>query len=148
MDGPCTAIEQYFNHLIKMRLVSQIVVSDTQGDTTVACLSSTAPVDDTNSSAPKDEYMTVDPGVESNVVISGARCFQNMDQLNLGTPFYINFQYRDSVVVQAVDGCCILTLIGSRSQGHFVGCLLALLHQIRASVVYQELLTKTQECFQ
>nr|CCD15384.1 unnamed protein product [Trypanosoma congolense IL3000] len=145
-SAPGTAIEQYFNELIKMGLLTQVIVSDTRGDTTVACLGSVEHEEVVGSSS-EEAYGVCDNVMESNVAISGARCFQNMDQLDLGLPSYISFQYYDNVVVQTLDGCCMLTLIGCRSQGHFVGGLLSLLDQIRSCEVYRELLAKTQACY-
>ncbi|SCU71936.1 uncharacterized protein TEOVI_000351800 [Trypanosoma equiperdum] len=147
MDVPGTAIEQYFNQLIQMRLLTQVIVSDTRGDTTVACLMGLEHGGDAVVSSSEDTYGVAESVMESNVALSGARCFQNLDQLNLGVPLYVSFQYHDDVVVQTLDGCCMLTLIGSRSQGHFVGGLLTLLDQIRSCEAYQELLTQTQLCF-
>lgn len=87
--------------------------------------------------------------MESNVTLSGARCFQNLEQLQLGVPAYIATQYHDAVVVQVMEsGGCILTLIGSRSKGHCTGGLLTLLPEIRSSSVYVELLQKVEVCTQ
>ncbi|KEG07631.1 hypothetical protein DQ04_09231030 [Trypanosoma grayi] len=146
MEGPGTAIEQYFNRLIDMRLLTQVVVSDRQGNTIVACFGTPQLAEVGDDVANGDAYAAEDQMMESNVVLSGARCFQSMEQLRLDVPSYISLQYHDDVVVQSLDGCCMLTLIGCRSHGHFVGGLLVLLGQIRASGIYQELLEKTQEC--
>ncbi|RNF27280.1 uncharacterized protein Tco025E_00471 [Trypanosoma conorhini] len=149
MEGPVTAVEQYFNQLINLRLLTQVVVSDRQGNTIMACFGSPKLPEGQEGAAHDASYGGDDDlTIESNVVLSGARCFQNLEQLQLGVPAYISLQYHDATVVQALDGCCMLTLIGCRSQGHFVGGLLVLLPQIRSTEVYQELLSKTQECFQ
>ncbi|EAN86753.1 hypothetical protein C3747_4g3547c [Trypanosoma cruzi] len=149
MEGPVTAVEQYFNQLINMRLLTQVVVSDRQGNTIMACFGSSKQPEGQEGAA-NDGTSGVDDDltIESNVVLSGAHCFQNLEQLQLGIPSYISLQYHDATVVQSLDGCCMLTLIGCRSQGHFVGGLLVLLPQIRATPAYRELLEKTQECFQ
>ncbi|KAH9598529.1 hypothetical protein LSM04_002509 [Trypanosoma melophagium] len=149
MEGPAAAIEQYFNQLINMRLLTQVVVSDRQGNSIVACTGDSQIPEDNEGATNEDAYNTEDDFIVSNVVVSGARCFQNFEQLQLGSPEYISLQYHDNTVVQILDGeCCMLTLIGARSQGHYVGGLLVLLPQIRATAAYQELLEKTQECFQ
>lgn len=150
MDAPSTAIEQYFNQLINMRLLSQVVVSDRQGNTIVACFGNSS-LDATQSNSnplPSASLGEEEVMMESNVVLSGARCFQNLEQLQAGTPSYISAQYHDAVVVQTMNRNCLLTLVGSRAQGHFVGGLLSLLPQIRATPVYVELENKVEECFQ
>lgn len=160
MDSPGTAIEQFFNHLIHMRLLSQVVLSDRQGNTILTCF---GPPPLSVIPSPSDQldggYGTPDGDItadglgdeegpmESNVVLSGARCFQSMDQLHLGQPAYISAQYHDAVVVQSLEKCCLLTLIGTRSHGHCVGGLLGLLPQIRRSPVYAELVAKVEDCF-
>ncbi|ORC87634.1 uncharacterized protein TM35_000212400 [Trypanosoma theileri] len=149
MEAPATAIEQYFNQLIHMRLLTQVVVSDRHGNSIVACTGDSQMPEDSEVATNEDVYNNDDDFIVSNVVISGARCFQNFEQLQLGSPEYISLQYHDNTVVQILDGeCCMLTLIGARSQGHCVGGLLVLLPQIRATEAYQELLKKTEECFQ
>lgn len=168
-----TAIEQYFNQLINMRLLTQIVISDRQGNTILTCFGhadgdqggATSDVGrkDQNSSGRNSNahsgHMSVSmtsasPGqteeeiwVESNVVLSAARCFQNLEQLALGTPRYISAQYHNAVVVQTVDRSCLISLVGSRAHGHCIGGLLSVLSQIRNTSVYNELAVKVQECF-
>jgi len=158
MEPPGTAIEQYLNHLIHMRLLSQAVVSDRQGNTVLACFGAQpahSPDADggdnmRNSGAVLDAQQEEEElPMESNVTLSGARCFQNLEQLQLGTPNYIATQYHDAVVVQVVEkGGCILTLIGNRSKGHYTGGLMTLLPQIRSTIVYVELLQKVEMCTQ
>ncbi|KPA86775.1 hypothetical protein ABB37_00842 [Leptomonas pyrrhocoris] len=157
MDAPGTALEQYFNQLIHMRLLAQVVVSDKQGNTILACFGSPdstmndgAGAGDGNNhngggeGQDEEEWQT-----ESNVTVSGARYFQNLEQLQLGTPTYITAQYHDAVVVQLMEpGGCILTLIGSRAKGQFTGGLLSLVPQIRRTTVYTELLRKVEDCMQ
>lgn len=152
MDVLGTAIEQYFNQLIHLRMLSQVVVSDRQGNTVLACF---GPTPGGNGLGPSgasgsamDEMEDDSMPIESNVVLSGARCFQHLDQLGLGVPGFISSQYHDAAVVQAVDGSVMLTLIGNRSQGHAVGGLIALIPQIKKAVSYQELLQKVEECYQ
>ncbi|CCW70200.1 unnamed protein product [Phytomonas sp. Hart1] len=185
-NAPGTAIEQYLNQLIQMGLVSQLVLSDRQGNTILSCFGPTPSVpakttDEflrgassnlTSSAMPNPPLpygggrsgkgMTLEPStedltnaaaeeampIESNVVLSGARCFQNLEQLQLGVPLYISAQYHDAVVVQALDKCAFLTLIGYRSQGHCIGGLLTLIPQIRESSVYHEIAAKLEKCFQ
>lgn len=149
MDGPRTAVEQYFNQLIHMRLLTQVVVSDKQGNTVLACFGPpTAAVQDGDGNA-LDDGQEEEPPMESNVTLSGARYFQNLEQLQLGTPSYITAQYHDAMVVQLMEpGGCILTLIGSRAKGHFTGGLLSLVPQIHRTTVYTELLRKVEECVQ
>ncbi|CAD2215427.1 hypothetical protein, conserved [Angomonas deanei] len=153
-----TAIEQYLNQLINLLLVSQVVISDKQGNTVLACFGSseksciTLPdrkgphAGEKTLDKPDDNADTADM-MESNVVLSGSRSFQVMDQLRIPTPRYILSQYHDAVVVQTLDQHCLLTLIGHRSEGHFAGGLLALLPQIRATPAYQEIIHKVSECF-
>lgn len=146
MEAACTAVEQYFNQLIYMRLLSQVVISDKQGDTVFFCCGPPAAMmgDADAANDGQDEEM-----MESNVTLSGARCFQNLEQLQLGTPTYITAQYHDAVVVQVMEpDTCILTLVGSRAKGHFTGGLLSLVEQIRANPVYSDMLQKVEECVQ
>ncbi|CCW64108.1 unnamed protein product [Phytomonas sp. EM1] len=183
---PGTAIEQYFNQLIQMGLVSQLVLSDRQGNTILSCFGLTPAAPTKTEGIPKrgslnnmmssampnppptyggarnrkdvpveasEEDVTntaaeEDMPMESNVVLSGARCFQNLEQLQLGVPLYVSAQYHDAVVVQALDKSCFLTLIGYRSQGHCVGGLLVLIPQIQKSTVYHEIIAKVEKCFQ
>lgn len=141
MDAPGTAVEQYFNQLIHMRLLTQVVVSDKQGNTILACFGAPPAA----GSDGQDEELLM----ESNVTVSGARYFQNLEQLQLGTPTYITAQYHDAAVVQLMEACgAMLTLIGSRAKGHFTGGLLSLVPQIRRTPVYMELLRKVEECTQ
>ena len=143
MEGPGTAVEQYFNQLIHMRLLSQVVVSDKQGNTILACFG--PPASFMNDGDGQEEELPM----ESNVALSGARDFQNLEQLQLGTPTYITAQYHDAVVVQLMEpGGCILTLLGSRAKGHFTGGLLSLVPQIHRTAVYAELLRKVEDCMQ
>ncbi|KPI85057.1 hypothetical protein ABL78_5895 [Leptomonas seymouri] len=155
MEAPGTAVEQYFNQLIHMRLLTQVVVSDKQGDTILACFEPPAQMmnDSDGTGEGNNNGGSVDGQeeelMESNVTVSGARYFQNLEQLQLGTPAYITAQYHDAVVVQLMEpGGCILTLIGSRAMGHFAGGLLALVPQIHRTTVYTELLQKVEEFVQ
>lgn len=163
MDAPGTAIEQYFNHLIHMQLLSQVIISDRQGNTILACFGHSPGRDGAGGSAAAaastaggygsggaagDDGTEEDMLMESNVALSGARCYQNLDQLQLGVPSYISAQYHDGVVVQTLDRNCLLSLIGSRSKGHYVGGLLALLPQIQSTDVYREIVEKVDGCFQ
>ncbi|KAG5476628.1 hypothetical protein CUR178_03801 [Leishmania enriettii] len=144
MDAPGTAVEQYFNQLIHMRLLTQVVVSDKQGNTILACFGTPGTAGGGSGGGQEDELP-----MESNVVVSGARYFQNLEQLRLGIPTCVTAQYHDAVVVQRMEsGGAILTLIGSRAKGHFTGGLLSLVPQIHSTAVYAELLEKVEECTQ
>lgn len=152
MEAPGTAIEQCFNQLIQLRLLSQVVISDKLGSTILACFGPTGNSGGGGSDAAsgsgtetiEDDAMPI----ESNVVLSGARCYQHLEQLGLGQPSFISAQYHDAMVVQTVNRSVLLTLIGHRSQGHTVGGLLALIPQMEGVAVYQELLRKVEECYQ
>ncbi|AIN99169.1 hypothetical protein LPMP_260550 [Leishmania panamensis] len=150
MDAPGTAVEQYFNQLIHMRLLTQVVVSDKQGNTILACFGTPGSMGgDVNGISGSGDGQEGEPPMESNVTVSGARYFQNLEQLQLGTPTYITAQYHDAVVVQLMEsGGSILTLIGSRARGHCTGGLLSLVPQIHSTAVYTELLRKVEECVQ
>ncbi|KAG5476360.1 hypothetical protein LSCM1_04062 [Leishmania martiniquensis] len=150
MDAPGTAVEQYFNQLIHMRLLTQVVVSDKQGNTILACFGTPGMVSGgTGGASGSGDGQEDELPIESNVAVSGARYFQNLEQLRLGTPTHITAQYHDAVVVQLMEsGGVILTLIGSRAKGHFTGGLLSLVPQIHSAAVYTELLQKVEECTQ
>jgi hypothetical protein len=154
MDSPGTAVEQYFNELIHMCLLTQVVVSDKQGNTVLACFGPPASAlddgdDGVGGGNGAGDVQEEELQTESNVTLSGARYFQNLEQLRLGTPTYITAQYHDAVVVQLMEpGGCILTLIGSRAKGHFTGGLLSLVPQIHRTKVYTELLRKVEDCVQ
>ncbi|AYU79656.1 hypothetical protein conserved [Leishmania donovani] len=150
MDAPGTAVEQYFNQLIHMCLLTQVVVSDKQGNTILACFGTPGAMGgDVNGVSGSGDGQEDELPMESNVTVSGARYFQNLEQLQLGTPTYITAQYHDAVVVQLMEpGGSILTLIGSRAKGHFTGGLLSLVPQIHSTAVYTELLRKVEECTQ
>lgn len=140
-EVPITAIEQYFNRLIDMQLLSQVVITDKEGCTIIGCFGPFADGEDLSSIA-EDEIR------ESNVVLSSARCFQNLEQLSLGTPEYISAQYHDAIVLQTQEQNTLLTLIGYRSKGHCLGDLLALLPQIRSNTSFQELMQTVGELLQ
>ncbi|GET89415.1 hypothetical protein, conserved [Leishmania tarentolae] len=150
MDTPSTAVEQYFNQLIHMCLLTQVVVSDKQGNTILACFGTPGAMGGgVNGGSGSGDGQEDELPMESNVTVSGARYFQNLEQLQLGTPTYITTQYHDAVVVQLMEpGGSILTLIGSRAKGHFTGGLLSLVPQIHNTAVYTELLRKVEECTQ
>ncbi|KAK7201178.1 hypothetical protein NESM_000179200 [Novymonas esmeraldas] len=147
MDPPGTAIEQYFNQLIHMRLLTQVVVSDKEGNTILACFGVPGSTD--GGEGRSDGQEEEDMPMESNVTVSAARYFSNLDQLQLGVPSYITAQYHDAVVVQVKEpGGAILSLLGSRAKGHFTGGLLALVPQIHSTSVYKELLRMVEKCTQ
>ncbi|EPY26874.1 hypothetical protein STCU_01898 [Strigomonas culicis] len=153
MEEPSTAqplILQYYNRLINMRLLSQVVVSDKQGKTILCCFGEPQPSRsdaDSELSGGGGNDGEEDMPIESNVVLSGVSTFQMLDQLHLGAPKYISAQYRDTVVVQTMDDTVMLTLIGHRSQGHFVGGLLALLPQMKSNRAYEDLINQVKACF-
>lgn len=117
-------LEQYLMHLRHLNVVKQVIVSDTQGNTIICAL------DDVGC----DEKEST--SYESNVVLSGARFFTILDHLSLGVPSYIHSQFHDAVVVQSLDRACLLTLIGSRAEGHCVGSLLSVMSQLKQSELW------------
>lgn len=134
-----SALEQYFTHFVHLCLVKQIIISDCHGNSILSILED--PVDDTNV-----EQADFSASQESNVTLSGARFFASLDQMEMGTPAFIHAQFHNAVVVQLMEGNCLLTVIGARSQGHCVGGILSVAEQIKKSSVYQLALKDIAAC--
>eukprot|EP00796_Vickermania_ingenoplastis_P009179 gene9179-6456_t len=128
-----SALEQYFQHLQQLNLLSQALISDGQGATILAVH------DGTNAMNEEAENM------ESNVALSGVRLFSSLDQLELGRPAYIHAQFHDSVVVHMMEGNIMLTVIGNRSLGHCAGSMISIAKQICAATVYQDALAECKQ---
>lgn len=128
-DDELSALEQYLGHLRHLNRFTDVILSDHHGNTIFSVLDD--PEEDDNR-----EYTSL----ESNVVISGAKLFTSLDQLELGKPRYIQAQFHNAVVVQALDGIFMITVIGMRSKGHCSGSLICAVDLIRSSEVFRNAL--------
>jgi hypothetical protein len=131
MAESVTTIELYFDQLIGAREITQVLITDLQGRLILSRPSGAgaAPQGDGDD---RQQHAVDLP--ESNVVVSGARAITSLEGLKLGTPQYISIQFHDSMGVQFVEGSCIVTLVGARSEDQCMGGLIALAQHMRSSV--------------
>lgn len=126
-----TPIELYFDQLIGAREVTQVLITDMQGKLILTRSGGAAPIGEGEN---EQQPQGAADMPESNVVVSGARAMTSLEGLKLGTPQYISIQFHDAMGVQFVEGSCIVTLVGARSQDQCMGGLIALAQHMRSSV--------------
>jgi hypothetical protein len=144
MDEQTTAIEAFFHQLIRCREICEVVISNRRGQTVInfdvrsanASAFHTGSVDE----AQPPQLGAQDPDArESNAGISGSRAFATLEQLAVAVPVHIAVQYHDNILVQFIDGPCLVSLIGRRSEDQCIGGLISVIPQVRAAHAFREL---------
>jgi hypothetical protein len=129
-----TPIELYFDQLIGAREVTQVLITDMQGKLILTRSSGSSGQIGEGGEEESVHHSGLADLPESNVVISGSRAMTSFEGLKLGTPQFVSIQFHDAMAVQFVEGGCIVTLVGARSQDQCLGGLIALAQHMRSSV--------------
>lgn len=121
------AIVQFFEHLLALNMVSQIILTDRNGK----LILSTFDFREEN-----NQYYNPLLHEESGVVVSASKLFDALEGLRQKKPACIHAQFHNAIVVQVMEYGVLLTVIGERSKGHFIGGLLSATEKIRTSAVF------------
>lgn len=129
------AIEQFFDHLLALNMVSQIILTDRYGRLIFSVF---------DARPPTDKYCNPLLFEESNVVVSAGKLFDALEDLRQKMPVYMHAQFHNAIVVQVRECGTLLTVIGERAKGHFMGGVLATVEMIRSSKVFLDAVKRIQ----
>lgn len=126
-DEQRLAIEQFFDHLLALNMVSQIILTDRYGRLILSVF---------DYRAQNEQFYHPLLNQESNVVVSASKLFDALEDLRQKNPICMHAQFHNALVVQVMECGTLLTVIGEKAKGHFMGGLLCTVEMIRTSKVF------------